>query len=142
MEKISPIFTIALTIKEIQIAFKRFAGDLSVDVPMESVGILFVIYYKSDLIQREIAELVKKDKSAVLRHIDLLEQKGLLKRTSAANDRRRNIINITELGRQFIIEINKKADEFFTFISDGLTISEIGVLNAILSHLQNKARNI
>ncbi|MDR0873596.1 MAG: MarR family transcriptional regulator [Prevotellaceae bacterium] len=143
MEKVSNLFNIALTMKEIQRSFKRFAGNLSLDVPMESVGILLVIYYnKSELIQQEIAEAVKKDKSAVLRHIDNLERKGLLQRTSAINDRRRNVISITERGKQFISEINGKANELFALLSDGLTVSEITTLNALLTHLQNKAQNI
>jgi MarR family transcriptional regulator for hemolysin len=136
------LFNLAFTTKEIQRAFKRFATGLSVDVPMEAIGILLAVYYKADLIQQDIAEIVKKDKSSVLRHIDNLEKKNLLQRTIAANDRRRNIINITVQGKQFIDEINSKANELFNELSVGLSGIDIEMFNKILNHLQNKASKV
>ncbi|MDR0680951.1 MAG: MarR family transcriptional regulator, partial [Dysgonamonadaceae bacterium] len=106
MEKDNILFNLALTTKEVQRVFKRFVTDLSVDVPTEAIGILLAVNYKADLIQQEIAEILKKDKSAVLRHLDNLEQKNLVQRIVSPTDRRRNIIRITETGKQFIDEVN------------------------------------
>jgi MarR family transcriptional regulator for hemolysin len=136
------LFNLAFTTKEIQRTFKRFATDLSVDVPTEAMGILLAVYYQSDLIQQDIAEIVKKDKSSVLRHIDNLEKKNLVQRTIAANDRRRNIINITDKGKQFIDEINNKANELLGLLSDGLQKADIEIFNSVLSHLQSKAKTV
>jgi DNA-binding MarR family transcriptional regulator len=142
MEKDNILFNLALTTKEIQRAFKRFVTDLSVDVPTEAIGILLAVNYKSDLIQQEIAEIVKKDKSAVLRHLDNLEQKNLVQRIVSPTDRRRNIIQITEKGKQFINEINDKSNELFSLLSEGLSTSDIELFNNILAHLQMKAGTI
>jgi MarR family transcriptional regulator for hemolysin len=136
------LFNLVFTAKEIQHAFKRFAVDLSADVPAEAMGILLAVYYKSDLIQQDIAEIVKKDKSSVLRYIDNLEKKGLLQRTNAATDRRRNIINITDEGKLFIAEINDRANELFSLLSEGLSNFDVEMLNKMLNHIQNKVKNV
>jgi DNA-binding MarR family transcriptional regulator len=136
------LFNLAFTAKEIQLVFKRFVTDLSVDVPTEAMGILLAVYYKSDLIQQDIAEIVKKDKSAVLRHIDNLEKKGLLQRTIAANDRRRNIISITDEGKQFIYEINDRANELFSVLSEGLSSIDVEMFNKMLNHIRSKAKTV
>jgi DNA-binding MarR family transcriptional regulator len=138
----STLFNLAFTAKEIQLVFRRFATGMSVDVPTEAIGILLAVYYKEDLIQQDIAEIVKKDKSAVLRHIDNLEKKGLVQRVTAANDRRRNVINITDEGKRFIAEINGKANELFSLLSEGLSSIDVRMLNEILNHIQNKAKMI
>jgi DNA-binding MarR family transcriptional regulator len=140
MEKDNILFNLALTTKEIQRAFKRFVTDLSIDVPTEAIGILLAVNYKSDLIQQEIAEIVKKDKSAVLRHIDNLEQKNLVQRVVSPTDRRRNIIRVTEKGKQFIDEISDKSNELFSLLSEGLSATDIELFNNVLAHLQMKAR--
>jgi DNA-binding MarR family transcriptional regulator len=140
MEKDNILFNLALTTKEIQRAFKRFVTDLSIDVPTEAIGILLAVNYKADLIQQEIAEIVKKDKSAVLRHLDNLEQKNLVQRIVSPTDRRRNIVRITETGKQFIDEVNDKSNELFSLLSEGLSASDVELFNRVLAHLQMKAR--
>lgn len=55
------------------------------------------------MIQQEIADTLKKDKSAILRHINLFESQGLITRSNTANDKRMNVIQITERGRQLLV---------------------------------------
>jgi DNA-binding MarR family transcriptional regulator len=136
------LFNLAFTAKEIQLAFKRFAAEMSVDVPAEAMGILLAVYYKSDLIQQDIAEIVKKDKSAVLRHIDSLEKKGLVQRVTDANDKRRNVINITDEGKRFIAEINDKANELFSRLSEGLSSMDVRMFDEMLNHIRNRAKTV
>ena len=139
--KISNLLNLSFTSKEIQIAFKRYVKDLNFDVPVESFGILLAVhYYNNDMIQQDIAEIVKKDKSAVLRQIDILEKKNLVQRIVDKNDRRRNIIKITNEGVKLVDEINIKLDEFFSLLSHELKPSEIKMFNRVLNHLRNKAR--
>lgn len=139
-DKINELLGIALTSKEIQFAFKKYVSNLSVDIPAESIGILLIIHhFDTDVIQQEIAEVARKDKSSVLRQIDTLEKKNLVQRVVDPNDRRRNIVKITENGIRLIDEINIKLDELFSLLSEGLTTSDIETFNNVLNHLRNKA---
>ena len=115
--RVNNLLSLSLTTKEIQMAFKRYVKDLSFDLSVESFGILLAVhYYSNDMIQQDIAEIVKKDKSSVLRRIDILEKKYLVQRIVDQNDRRRNIIKITDEGIKLINKINIKLDEFFSLL--------------------------
>jgi len=46
----------------------------------------------------QLSQIISIDNAAVTRHIDILEREGLVKRESDANDRRKNIIRITDKG--------------------------------------------
>jgi DNA-binding MarR family transcriptional regulator len=141
--KINTFLYIALTAKEIQYAFKSFLSDLNLDVPVESLGILLAVNYKNeDVIQQDIAEIMKKDKSVVLRQIDHLEKKNLVQRIVSPNDRRRNIIKTTDKGMKLINEINMKLDKLYALMTEELDTSELESFHKVLNHFRNKARNL
>jgi len=134
------LLSLALTVKEIQRALKRFASGSNVDIPTESLGILLTVYYSdTEAIQQDIADIVKKDKSAVLRQIDSLEKRNLVQRIVAPNDRRRNIIHITDEGLNLINEVNDKLNEMQSILSDGLDASDLDIFYKVLNHFKNKA---
>jgi MarR family transcriptional regulator for hemolysin len=113
-KKLPVSLNIAMTLKAIERAFKKSIQELNLDIPSESFGILMITYFQDDVIQQDIAEMAKKDKSAVLRQIDTLEQKGLVQRQVDIQDRRKNFIVITNKGREIINEIIEvlKINEF------------------------------
>jgi len=140
-EKMNELLNLAMTVKDIQRALKRFAAGSNVDIPAESLGILLTVYYSdTEAIQQDIADIVKKDKSAVLRQIDNLEKKNLVQRIVAPNDRRRNIIQITDEGLNLIDEVNNKLDEMLSLLSDGLETSDLDIFYKVLNHFKAKAK--
>jgi len=135
------LLKLAITAKDVQLAFKRFSTDSNIDVPAESLGILMIVYYSdTEAIQQDIADIIKKDKSAVLRQIDTLEKKNLVKRIVAPNDRRRNIIHITDEGLNLVNEVNNKLDEMLVLLSDGLEASDLDTFHKVLNHFRTKAK--
>jgi len=142
-EKMNELLNLAITVKDIQRALKRFVSGSNVDIPAESLGILLTVHYSdTEAIQQDIADIVKKDKSAVLRQIDNLEKKNLVQRTVAPNDRRRNIIHITDEGLSLINEVNNKLDEIQSFLSDGLEASDLDIFYKVLNHFRTKAKTL
>jgi len=141
-EKMNELLYLALTAKDIQRTLKKFAGA-NVVIPAESLGILMTVHYSdTEAIQQDIADIVKKDKSAVLRQIDNLEKKNLVQRIVAPNDRRRNIIHITDEGLNLINEVNNKLDEMLTLLSDGLEVSDLEIFYKVLNHIRTKAKTL
>jgi DNA-binding MarR family transcriptional regulator len=142
-DKINTLLYIALTAKEIQYAFKNSLADLNLDVPVESLGILLATHYNNeDVIQQDIAEIMKKDKSVVLRQIDNLEKKNLVQRIVDPGDRRRNIIKTTDKGMKLIDEVNTKLDGLYALLTNGLDTSEMETFHKVLNHFRNKARTL
>jgi len=140
-EKMNELLNLAITVKDIQRALKRFTSGSNVDIPAESLGILLTVHYSdTEAIQQDIADIVKKDKSAVLRQIDNLEKKNLVQRIVAPNDRRRNIIHITDEGLNLINEVNNKLDEMQSLLSDGLEASDLDIFYKVLVHFRTKAK--
>jgi len=135
------LLNLAMTVKDIQRALKRFSAGSNIDIPAESLGILLTVHYSdTEAIQQDIADIVKKDKSAVLRQIDNLEKRNLVQRIVAPNDRRRNIIHITDDGLNLINEVNNKLDEIQSLLSDGLEVSDLDIFYKVLNHFRNKAK--
>jgi DNA-binding MarR family transcriptional regulator len=132
---------IAITLKAIEHAFKKSIQELNLDLPSESFGILMITYFRDDVIQQDIAEMAKKDKSAVLRQIDTLEQKGLLQRQVNGQDRRKNLIVITVQGKKIINEIIKKEKALFKTLSQGIEKHEMKTFVKVLTLLKNNAEN-
>ena len=97
-------------------------------------------YSDTEAIQQDIADIVKKDKSAVLRQIDNLEKKNLVQRIVDPIDRRRNVIHITDEGINLINEVNNKLDEIQSLLSDGLEVSDLDIFYKVLNHFRNKAK--
>ncbi|MDR1517405.1 MAG: MarR family transcriptional regulator [Dysgonamonadaceae bacterium] len=121
------LFNISFAVKVMNIAFKQISKDFSVKVPAEELGILLTISLQDTVIQQDIAKYLQKTKSTVLRQIDKLEQKGLLTRTISENDRRSNVIQITEKGKKLLEEVNIKSNEFFHSLSNDLNDNDLDI---------------
>src|ERR1039458_7944273 len=65
-------------------------------------GLLVYISKDKDVIQTELASLLDRDKSAVLREIDILEENGLVRRVNDAVDRRKKFVIITDKGKKVL----------------------------------------
>ena len=142
-EKMNELLNLALTVKEIQRVLKRFVSGSNIDIPAESLGILLTVHYSdTDTIQQDIADIVKKDKSAVLRQIDNLEKKNLVQRIVEPSNRRQNIIRVTDEGINLINEVNKKLNEIQTLLSEGLEAGDLIAFYKVLGHLRNKAKTL
>lgn len=62
------------------------------------VLILIAVHPEKQIVQNDLAVLVQKNKSGILRTIDILEKKHFVKRGPVAGDRRKNMIEATEEG--------------------------------------------
>ena len=60
-EEMNELLNLAITVKDIQRALKRFSSGSNVEIPSESLGILLTVHYSdTEAIQQDIADIVKK----------------------------------------------------------------------------------
>lgn len=88
-------------------------------ITFEQMSLLsfIVLNNEKEIIQQDLAAMMNKNKSAVLRTIDILEKKGFVKRLPVANDRRKNIIVPTASGIKIVkdaIKISHKFEKEYT----------------------------
>lgn len=114
--------------------------SLNSEITFEQMGLLYYISRNSEgnIIQQEIADLMNKTKSAVLRTLDILEEKKFLKREGMLNDRRKNVILLTDKGCKIINKMHKKFLEMEKELIKDLTKNEQGISKSVLLKIQNK----
>ncbi len=82
---------------------KRTNEASGVKLTIEQLGLLHAICMKNgDVVQQDLANILGKDKSTILRFIDSLEEKELVQRIVDTNDRRKNCLVASEKGTKIM----------------------------------------
>jgi DNA-binding MarR family transcriptional regulator len=93
-----------------------------------------------DVTQQDMACLTCKDKSAILRTIDILEKKGLVKRQAASDDRRKNTLIIAEGCEDLFAQIIKIEKEITSSLKEGISDTDYEAMLRALDKIQHNAR--
>lgn len=130
------IYTGKMLLKNINTDF----AFLNSEITYEQLGLLYYISKnkKKNIIQQDIADLMNKTKSAVLRSLDILEEKKFLKRGAMVNDRRKNVIQLTDKGCKVINKMHEKFLEMEKELIKGFTKEEQKICMSVLLRIQNK----
>jgi len=94
---------------------------------------------KEEVIQKDMAELIGKDKSTILRLIDSLEKKELVRRVADTKDRRKNYLMVTKRGKELIKQYDNIFSAMFEELQKGLNESELNTFFRVATHFKNKA---
>ncbi len=126
----------------VRILKKRSTEQMDIKLTIEQIGLLMAIHNsKDEVIQQDMACSMGKDKSAILRTIDLIEAKELIKRVSDTADRRKKYLMVTKKGEKVIeqflqIDLALTA-ELVQDISEQDLISFYKVVDLIKSNAKN-----
>jgi len=127
----------------VRVLKKRIAEQADIKLTIEQIGLLLVIFmHKEEVIQQELACSMGKDKSAILRTIDMIEAKELVKRVSDTTDRRKKYLMITKKGERVIEQYMKIEEEMTTKIQIGLTEEEITIFYKVVDHIKANAKTL
>jgi MarR family transcriptional regulator for hemolysin len=118
----------------------RAAKQTDLKLTMAQFVLLFTISEeKEEVILKDMAEKLGKDKSAILRMIDLLEKKELLRRAVDQNDRRKNQLLVTKKGERLIAEFRNVEFELNSELLEGLSDTDMQTFYKVLNHITVKA---
>jgi DNA-binding MarR family transcriptional regulator len=73
--------------------------NAGLDITIEQWTVLYHLWKEDGLSQRELCNRTYRDKPSITRLIDNLEKQRLLKRLSHKNDKRINLVCLTEAGK-------------------------------------------
>lgn len=119
--------------------YRRFR-KINIDITPEQWTVLYYLWSKDGVTQQELCNATFKDKPSITRLIDNLEKQTLVTRSADKNDRRINIINLTEKGRnleemtQPIVATTMKA------ALNGLNEEEIETARILLNKVFNNVK--
>jgi len=123
--------------------FKMTVSDAFVqggyDLTPEQYLLMDTLWDEGTLTQQQIANIMLKDKNSVVKLIDGLEEKKLVKRVCNPKDRRQNLIKVTSKGGAMRDGVTALALEAVQQITDGISEEEI---KTFIEVLHKMARNM
>lgn len=115
--------------------------EAKIPLQLEQFPILMTAYAHDALSQQEIAELTHRDKSSIQRTLVTLERKGFVKIVQDANDKRRNLVHVTDAGKYMaerIKELMKRIEqETFKILEEQERKEAIDNMKRIADKLEN-----
>lgn len=133
-------FAIIYTGKMMTKNINSVLASLDSGITFEQMTVLYFLSRneEKEMIQQDIANLLNKTKSAVLRTINILEKKEYLIRLPSPGDLRKNIIQLTPEGKCVITKIHKKFLELDLRLNNDITKEESDKCKSVLLKLQGK----
>ncbi|MGF7214824.1 MarR family transcriptional repressor of mepA [Spirosoma lacussanchae] len=104
----------------------RELARLGFTIQIEQFPVLFVVYFAGEelLSQQEIANFLQKDKSGIQRSVRTLERDGYLRVVPDSDDRRKNMIRLTPVGKMVIEQALKTTETIDHEVMSQLTADE------------------
>ena len=119
---------------------KCFFDDLQnngINVTPEQYLVLDILWENQPLSQQKIADMIQKDKNSVTKIIDSLEKKNLVSRIVDKNDRRINIIELTEDGRNLEKIATDVAIKFMNDVVQGIDKQDLDSYMKVMRQMKN-----
>lgn len=85
--------------------------------------------------QKQLAEILSLDGSAVVRLLDALQKAGLIERREEAGDRRAKSIILTDAGRELVVRVEDEAARLRDHALEGLDAEDVNQAMLVLEHI-------
>lgn len=121
---------------------QRYATEASIKLTVEEFILLTMIRAKTDQILQNIAIATGKNKSVVMRMIDSLEKKGLVKRTVNPEDRRENLLSTTDMGEQVVAEYHKIEKKLSYELLKGIPDEKVEVFFEVVEEISRRTNSL
>ncbi len=120
-------------------AYRRFAQArlhaAGIDITIDQWLVLKTIHESADVTLQQIGAAVFKDFASVTRIVQLLERKGLLRRTPHPNDGRRSEFALTSSGESLIRTVEPIAQANRRQALEGIDAEQVAQLRAVLNRI-------
>lgn len=102
--------------------------------------IMFLVHIATndDPVQTLMATQMGKDKSAILRQVDLFEERGWVERKIDPNDRRRKRLSLTPAGEEMLARGRGVMEMVFGHACDGIPAADIAICVRVLSQIRER----
>lgn len=118
---------------------KRFANaalkNAGIEITPEQWAILKRISERTNINQREVAELTFKDPASVTRALDVLEEKGYVKRVDMESDRRAYNLLLSPTGEEMVQKITPVAQAVRAQGLKNISAEELAQFKATLNKI-------
>ena len=107
-------------------------------IDSRELGILLSIADFGAPSQQQVAERLGIDRTTMVARIDALEDKGIVSRQPDPDDRRRNVVTLTEPGQETITAATAASDQAERDFLSGLSAAEVTQLRDLLGRVVHR----
>ncbi len=116
--------------------FKEYGDELTTDYWF----ILSALWEEDNLPHNILADRVSRDKASISRTLDIMEQKGLVKRLAVVDDKRSSRIALTQKSHELRDKASEIAITFTQKEMKGLSLIEVKELTRMLNQVFSNIR--
>jgi DNA-binding MarR family transcriptional regulator len=110
--------------------------EVNIDFALEHFVILHQISLKDDLTQQDLANHLQKDKSIILRQINLLIDKNYVRRLTHEDDKRKKILVLTKEGLAILASTKEIAKSVSSELLSGVNNKDVDVFLTVLNKIR------
>lgn len=128
-----------LTLRAIKSQVQLDFGRNNIPLTTEQFIILKIVDKHDDIIQQELADLLQVNKSAILRHINTLQEEKFLARIADTKDKRRNQIVLTKAGHTLLEKALESHNNTLSGMLGDIDQGEMDVFLSVMQRIRNKS---
>ncbi len=137
---------IGVYLNQAHFLFKQcFLNELvknNIDLTPEQYLLIDLLWDNGKMTQQEIANEMQKDKNSITKLIDGLQKKGYVIRQADSEDRRKNLVLVTEMGQKQKTEVTRIAINAVDQILNGIPTDELNAVVDVLSKLNKNMKRL
>ncbi|MCC6286421.1 MAG: winged helix-turn-helix transcriptional regulator [Chitinophagaceae bacterium] len=118
---------------------KKFKQQ-GIDITIEQWSVLYHLWKQDGLSQQELCTATFRDKPSITRLVDNLEKLKLVKRVPSKEDRRINLIHLTDTSTKLRDETMGMANETLNEAIVGVTAQEIEICKSVLQRVYDNLK--
>ena len=120
--------------------FLRAFANEGIEITTEQWSVMACLWQRDKVTQQALCSLTLKDKPSMTRLIDKLERRNLVTRVADHNDRRINLIHLTETGTQLQQRATNLVEELVSKALNGITDEELIVSRVVLKKIMTNLK--
>lgn len=121
--------------KVVRIIFMKKMKSHNIDVTIEMIEVLYILWNKDQINQQEIVDKTNRNKASITSIIDNMTARGLVQRNADPHDRRNNLIALTEEGRMYQMKLAPLLDEVYATFQGSISAQDLDNTTAVLKRL-------
>ena len=111
-----------------------------IDITIEQWSVLYHLWKQDGLSQQELCSATFRDKPSITRLVDHLEKQQLVKRVASLEDRRINLIYLSETAAMLRDQTMDMANQTLNEALSGVSAEEIAVCKSVLQRVYDNLK--
>ena len=114
--------------------------NAGLEITIEQWSILYHLWKEDGLSQQELCTRTFRDKASITRLIDNIEKLGLVERTASKDDRRVNLVNLTDAAKPLQEATYNIANQTMNEALQGISKEEIEVVKSVFQRVYENSK--